>query len=201
MNDTWTSLWKPLLFQACHLSLEAVKNDPVARSASAIILARTSWESFAHELVLTRGFGADVVTATFEKSLDDKLESFGELLYGNGISSKHRFDGEPWISFRHLNSVRNKLIHHNPNGSAPAIGTRWYEQFDNDGLLVGSTKDSWERRCLSHKTAQWSCRVAGNAIIALEEVPNRRKRNLDLVRNDVYRCLAVLPGGAQENET
>ena len=180
---SWVGLWSPLLCEAQALAQHSRTGDLIARSAAAIILARTAWDCFINEFIELRRLPRELKLKDFNEKIAAVLAALDQAPPTYHAKSV-------WADLDHVNALRNAIVHHRAEETASdAQVARWFGKLDGNGLVSGRITDPWERRCLNTKVAVWCCEVVGTAIVALEQCPKLRRRSLDLVRAQVQHCL------------
>lgn len=140
-------------------------------SAAAIILARTSWEAFANELIEQR-------------SIDEKLKDANIKAKVRGVYSclsySHSNMGKMkvWPNLFLINRIRNSLIHQKAQSKQPGESPRdILTSLTSIGVIAeGNAREAWEKQILCNRVASWCCVGVGEAIKALENIPRGQFR-------------------------
>jgi hypothetical protein len=158
-----------------------------AKALSSIILARSSWDMFAHEFIVWRELSPKLRRLDLERKL---IGLYQELRQGEPNPHAE----EPWISLICLNMLRNELVHHNAEkylpGRCPAL-------LENCLSKVGLAIDPnvpWEAAVTTQAWANWACTTVIGSIDTLEQIPDKRSRSYNSIRRILEKCTEQLSG-------
>jgi hypothetical protein len=182
---TWESLWLPLLDEAAaHAGRGLRTKHPLGHYASAVILARTSWDAYLHEFIEWRDLNRDLKRLHFKEALPAIFKAIGR--------APPRFEVEsPWVELLLVNHLRNAIVHHDAtprdSGESPS---RVYERLVSAEVIPpAAAGTTWESSVLCAPVARWSCAVVAQSILAIEAIPELRRRSFELVRDAVAKVI------------
>lgn len=186
--ETWQSIWTPLLTEAANRANVREHGSPgFAQSATSIILAKASWEAFQNEFVELRDLPVEIKA----KSLTNALL---HISTGLGVEPFTFSQGTIWEALLCVNRLRNAITHHTANphkaGEAPAGLLKSLQRY---GVVVSPCSTvPWESLLVTPRSAAWSCRIVGTAMVELERIPSRRRRSPSLVEERVSEALEAI---------
>lgn len=140
-------------------------------SAVAIILARTSWEAFANELIEQR-------------DIDEKLKNANIKAKVRGVfsclsySHSNLENMKVWSTLFLINRIRNSLIHQKARSEQPGASPKdILTSLTSIGVIdERNVGEAWEKQILCNRVAGWCCVGVGEAIKALENIPQSQFR-------------------------
>ena len=187
--ETWETIWALLLKEAARRAAATWSDSPLfGQYTAAIVLAKASWETFQNEFIESRDLSEEIKGRQLTKAIPMICKELN-------VKEFSFSQGTLWEALLSVGRLRNAIVHHDakprapgesPNGLIASLSRHGVIDCSNLGL-------SWERLLVTAQTAGWSCTVVGNAILELEEIPNRRRRSFASVQERVWEALELLP--------
>ena len=186
--ETWESIWRSLLREACWLAAQAAQNQSrqLSRSSASVILACVSWEAFINELIQWRSLKVTKRT-DFLPKLKKVLQVLEPQKDGEEV-------GPDWNDLIGFMKLRNLIVHHKAEPYRAGNSPREFPDALRKFMLTDSEEDSstWERAIVHAHTASTCCRVVAASIIRLERLPLYRTRNPTEVEQAVLAAIEPL---------
>ncbi len=188
---SWVSLWAPLLSEAvaaCQLARRDSTRQ-LSAAASSIILARTSWDAFANELIEQRRLD----DGTKELGIKRKIERLLEELKAEPPDFNN---SSIWVDLIVISDLRNSLVHQKIAPREPGDSPRdILKKLTSIGNIEAIDETApWEQQVFKQKVATWCCIRVGDAIKAIELIPARQFRPASFVCRQVDEILKPLAG-------
>lgn len=172
LQISWTSLWEHLLAEAVFASTNSFshRNRRQSSSASAIILARTSWESYTNEFVEQRKLDLNIK----KQSMERKVQSLFSALDLSVDSEPHRTSVR---NIKIVNSIRNSIVHQKAQARTySSRSTSFVAELTNLGFIKHDDRASLEELVLTPTIADWSIVCVANSILLFEKSRNGQFR-------------------------
>jgi hypothetical protein len=173
----WRRIWPTLLSASSQAALRAT-NMKHARSAdihAAIILARTSFDAYLHELVTLRDLPPYVQFAT-------------------GPGAKKKLSNIRWrlISETKRSLAGNAIVHHESGLPSKSLIATCSAISSSVGLPPPDPRRPWEDLLSHPSVATWACKSVCSALIALETIDHNRTIHLQSTRDSVASAVSPL---------
>lgn len=183
MTATWEGLWQHLLHEASSLASKAEQSDEqMGASASSIILARTAWDSFAAEVIEWRDLPREIKNREFEEGIIALCESLS-------LAKPTFSERGEWRDLRILNQLRNALVHYKAQSRQPKDTPGWFRELEALGIVLHTSKRTWERSACTYRVAHWSCEAVALSMMRVERSTVRRRRSLGSVKRSILTAL------------
>lgn len=179
---SWVSLWQPLLREAVESCLVAQIDigRRIQAAASSVVLARTSWDAFANELIEQREIDQEIKALGLRRKIEGIYRNLGEDI-PNFVEHKI------WNHLMVANQIRNAIVHQRTTslsaGDSPA---NVLQSLQTLGVISRIPHvQTWEDQVLCADVARWCCYCAAQGIVTLEELPVKQFRSPSQVRSQI----------------